>query len=348
MSSVETLQFPNLRNHVSGWDLPGKLHGLHVIDGVFEERRDTSIPGRTIIGLSRVEGAAQTDAVWLIYTEDQVGSQFLRQFAQVASVPIVGFVHKWSERLLTTVLPNLGFLNEFSLQIDNASDQFATVNHTNDHNFSPLDAFSFLVDVKTTARDGVIFMKQNVDNNGYLIKQDGSGRIDVVFRKTSSTAIRVRTDSLTPRLDNGVWRQVLVTKASGSSAASTMTVYVDGVSETLNVIDDTLLSSNLTTTTLDLGFAADNTGLLTFDGNLDEAAIFNVELTASDATEIYNSNNGAIDLKNASANIKDNLVSWWRFGDGSFVAVPNIPDEQSGHTMVTEAGISNMDKDVRP
>ena len=51
-----------------------------------------------------------------------------------------------------------------------------------------------------------------------------------------------------------------------------------------------------------------------FQGNISELAIYNVALNASDAATIYNSRE-AFDHKNWSKT--QNVVGWWRFGDGN-------------------------------
>ena len=51
-----------------------------------------------------------------------------------------------------------------------------------------------------------------------------------------------------------------------------------------------------------------------FEGNISELAIYNVQLTANDAATIYNSRE-AFDHKNWSK--AQNVAGWWRFGDGN-------------------------------
>jgi len=307
---------------------------------ILELRKDTSTTERTIFGYAEV-GTASSAAEWVIFAEDQVGSQFHRQFAEVASVPTLGFVHIWDDR--DSILPAKAFINEFSVQFSGFANSYGIVQHSPDISFANTDAFSLMVWAKTT--NGSQFLMQKTTssggNNGYGIESDSSDRIIFNFRGSGTgDRIRVRTDSFTAA-DDGNWHLYIITKASGSAAASTVKVYVDAVDEPLNILNDTLSGS--TTDTSIFTVAANIGGGTRFDGNIDEVAIFDVELSQTDVTEIFNLFGGVINLRTASASISDNLISWWRMGDESFIAIPDMPDEIGANDMILQSAVTSGD-----
>jgi len=341
------------RVRATGFRAVDERNVLHVLESriLFQERADTSTPGRTIRGLA-LKATAETDAGWFIWVEDQVGTLFHRQYALVSSVQIADFVHKWSE--IDINLPDIQFLNQFSLQTGGSVNQYGLVAHTTDLNFGPSDGFSILIDTKNENGAGIFAHKMDGANNGWRFDQDASGRVLFEFRGSGTgDRIRVRTDSLVAPVNNGAWHQILVTKASGSFAASSVNIFVDNNDEVLNVLTDNLGGASPTDTNTDpMGFAATNSGGTRLAGNCDELTVFNAQLSAANAAEIWNSNIGAIDLENAAAAIADSLVSWWRFGDGSFLPLgfPDIPDEISGHDMTLQAAmvLGDIESEVRP
>jgi len=309
-----------------------------------EYRKDTSVPNRVIEGWSEF-GNAQTAASWAIRATDTVGSQTHCFFLNNN----VKFDNKWSTRV--TDLPALAYLNEFSIQFSGASNQYGTMADAADLDFDKLDDFSISFRWKSSSSGAyAVFQKALVTtgNTGYTLETDTSGRFSFQFRGSGSdNRINVRTDSFTSIFD-GAWHNIIITKASGSSAASSVKIYIDGSEETLNVLDDTLTETTLNTDPL--YFGSNRGGSARFKGNMDSLAIFNIELTSTSVTEIWNSNSGAIDLQTASANIKDNLVAWIRCGDGSFSALPTVPDEQGTNDMTMAAGIlsGDIESEVAP
>ena len=310
-----------------------------------ELRKDTATPGRTIYGWA-VVGTSQTASEWFIYAEDQIGTAFHRQYAEVASVPTADFVHQWSNR--TAILPGPAFMNEFSIEFQGVANSNGTVADSADLDFANTDAFSIGLWHKGTQDPCELYQKTATaaGNNGYWLRIDSSGRYEFSFRGTGTgDRIRVRTDSFTSASD-GSWNFVMVTKASGSAAASTVKIYTGNsdvlTDETLTVLNDTLVGTTTNSSVLALGTNISGSGSR-FNGNMDEFSIHNVELTSSEVTEIYNLNNGTIDLQSGSGQISADLVSWWRMGDGTFTAVPTIPDEEGANDMTLGSAVTSGD-----
>lgn len=313
-----------------------------------EERIDDSISSRTIYGFAEpIEGLTevpQTSAVWKIYAIDVVGTQTHKRYAIKDSEENIGFVHKWSER--ASLFPAVAFENDFSIQLRDTADSWIRVPHSSDIDFANNEAFSYFRWFKTSKTGAQTICQKTstgAGNNGYIFSIDGSGRPEIEIRGAGTgDRIRVRADSPTVDLRDGSWHLLGFTKSTSLAASGTI-IYLDGVAQTPNVRDDSLSGSTNNTEDLYLG-AAFNGGTPRCDGNIDEDALFNAALTALEVAEIYNSNNGVIDLQEGSGQISSNLVGYWRMGDGSFAALPDIPDEQG--TNDGEAGTDVKSGDI--
>ena len=75
------------------------------------------------------------------------------------------------------------------------------------------------------------------------------------------------------------------------------------------------------------------------DGNVDEVAIFDSELSASDVTSIYNSG-----VPNNLNDLSTPPLSWWRCGDGD--TSPTLTDNGSGGNNGTMTNFSTFSTDV--
>lgn len=308
---------------------------------LLQSKVDRSIPGRTITGYA-LPNVLQTEEKWFITFYDVVGSQEAGGFAIKDGIQVAEFVHVWADRL--SILPAKQFLNEFSIQFTSLVNSYMTVPHSADLNFANTAAFSFSIWWKTSdVSNNTFFQKasNNAGNNGYTFDIDNNGRTEFQFRGTGAgDRIRVRTDSFTSGR-NGSWHNAIVTKASGSTAASTVRIYIDGVNQTLNVLNDTLTGSTTNTDILSVG--ANIGGASRVLANVDEFSIWNLQLTETEAAEVYNTNSGVIDLQSGSGQISSGLVSWWRFGDGSFTTFPTIPDDQGTNDGTLQAGVNSGD-----
>jgi hypothetical protein len=245
-------------------------------------------------------------------------------------------------------------MNQYSLQLTGAVNSYLLGPASADYNFANTAGFSIGAWFKTT--NGVLqtlLNKTSGANSGYTLQIDSMGRVDFEFRATGiGDRIRVRTDAIVTPLTNGTWRFVCVTKASGSTAAASVNVYTghNGVltDEVLNVLNDTLVGA--TTSATQIGVGASNAGASRYTGNIDEISIWNAELTLAEVTEVYNVNNGVIDLQAGSGQIAANLAAYWRFGDGSFAALPTIPDEQGANDLTAQAAVvaGDVETEVPP
>ena len=114
-------------------------------------------------------------------------------------------------------------------------------------------------------------------------------------------------------LSTGVWYHVAVTR----SASRGITLYLNGE------VDGTdTRTGSPSTGTKDFNIGSDSTGNY-LNGLIDEVAVFNSVLSASDITSIYNSG-----LPNDISSL--NPVGWWRMGDNDGGTGTTITDQGSG------------------
>ena len=150
----------------------------------------------------------------------------------------------------------------------------------------------------------------------------------------SSSQYRARLQSTF--LNTGQWYHIASTYdgRGGINAQDGIKIYVDGVR-----VDDTSVSVGsyiaMTNTTVPVYIGKLNTSYT--DGNIDEVAIFNSELSQSDITSIYNGGTPN-DISSLSP------LSWWRCGDGD--TSPTLTDNGSGGNDGTMTNFSTFSTDV--
>ena len=159
------------------------------------------------------------------------------------------------------------------------------------------------------------FNADNIHTN-YIATKDASGNREWAFRTVVNqlhffafgTGGGYIGRKYTTNLSGGQWYHAVVTY-DGSKASSGIKLYLDG-----SRVDDAdyasgtyTASANTSTEVRVSSLQVNNTYT---GGKVDELAIFNSELSASDVTAIYNSGVPA-DLSSL------NPVGWWRMGDGT-------------------------------
>jgi len=111
---------------------------------------------------------------------------------------------------------------------------------------------------------------------GFWIFLDDIGRIEFqVIGTTLGLKSDVRTNN---QFDDNNFHHVVITKSTVATASG-MTIYVDGVSQTLTTVDDDLSGSMLNNFAVTIGAA--NSGGIPLTGQIDDVLIFGNELTAS-------------------------------------------------------------------
>ena len=143
----------------------------------------------------------------------------------------------------------------------------------------------------------------------------------------------------TTNLATNTWYHVVCTYdgRGGSTAYNGMTLYINGVAESVTTSGGAYTAMSNTNQNVEIGKHLTNELL----GNIDETAIFNIELSASDVTTIYNGG-----IPNDLCTL--NPLSWWRMGDGD--TFPTLTDNGSGGNDGTMTNMSsgNIVEDVPP
>ena len=176
--------------------------------------------------------------------------------------------------------------------------------------------------------------KYGASNIEYLFATGGDDKIVFNLYDNSASARIGRKYDTTLTSYEGQWIHLVATY-NGNSSTSGLKIYLNG-----SRVDDT-------NSTLGTYVAMENTtqplyiGKLTTtyaNGNVDETAVFNTELSQSDVTSIYGGGNPSSLSSYAS------LVSWWRCGDGD--TSPTLTDNGSGGNNGTMTNFSTFSTDV--
>ena len=206
------------------------------------------------------------------------------------------------------------FVNEYSLNFDGAND-FTWVGAQAELGLT--GSFSLSVWVKADSWP--------VAGSWLISKRDYAGAAQINYQVViygQKVYINTSTGSggsvvSTSTLSTGTWYNIVVTVNPGTEGK----IYINGsLDKTASII-----AVQKADTPLSIGAWADNAGGLygPHDGLLDEVAVFDSLLSASDVTAIYNSG--------VPANLTSlSPVGWWRMGDNNSGTGTTITDQGSG------------------
>lgn len=198
-------------------------------------------------------------------------------------------------------------------------DEYVTMGNV--HSFDNTDTFSLVCWFKTRETDGALISKQDSAGveRGYSLSLTTGGKLRFELVSTAgSDEILIETIG---SFNDYTWHQVVVTYA-GTSLASGVLIYVDGVSQSYTVIEDTL--SATTTNAIDFQLGAIDAISALFAGVIDDPAVYDIELTPANVTTLYNSGDPP-DL--TSVGPTGNLVGYWLMGDGD--TYPTLTDNSA-------------------
>ena len=207
------------------------------------------------------------------------------------------------------------YQNQYSVAFDGTNDYMQTTGFTLGSAYS----FSFWFKLDATPSLSVLGSSENYYTSGYD---------NFIYRITNSTSIQLYSYSGTsseqsisitvPTLSTGTWYNLVLTNTGSGSAQG----YLDGSSvttsgSTTRAFSD--LQGSVGLIVADTFYAVNNP----FNGKLDEVAVFNSSLSASDVTAIYNSGTPG-DISSLSP------LGWWRMGENDSGAGTTITDQGSG------------------
>ena len=234
----------------------------------------------------------------------------------------------------TFSMNHAGF-NRFSLSFDGSNDSLEGSANSS-INFSGNLSVSAWVRQDTLAHGGIVAVGES--------STDGSAFPGMFHVHTSPTKLQfydstgsIQKTALTPTVNE--WVHILVSIQSGVSGGSV--IYINGS------VDQSSFTKTITAATgtvkVFIGRKSYNTNHV--NGFIDEVAIFNSALSATDASNIYNSG-VPIDLGTNGLNL--NPVGWWRMGDNDAGTGTTITDQGSGGNDVSFVNTPTFSSTIPP
>jgi len=176
-----------------------------------------------------------------------------------------------------------------SLNFD-GTDDYVDMGNVSSLNFDKTSSFTLSTWIKTNSTTGFptfLGKLQNSPRTGYGIYLVNSGvgtvgGVGFTITNSSGNAIEVRGSI---NVANNNWHHIVVTY-SGSSAASGVKIYTDGILNTNSTVTDALSSATTSTASFQVG--AFNNGSQPFTGQIDDPRIYNYPLTVTQIKTLYN------------------------------------------------------------
>lgn len=230
------------------------------------------------------------------------------------------------------------FTNEYSLSFDGTND-YVDCGGASDFSFTDglgndsVFSISAWVKLDSTNRMRLISKDTSTSSREYLFGTNNSNKFNMLIG-TGSVNLDIQNNTA---LNSSDWFHVAATY-DGSKSASGLKVYVNADASSLS--DNSLgtyAGMPLTGGSLEIGRFAN--GHSFFNGLVDEVAIFNSELSASDITAIYNSGTPN-DISSLSP------VGWWRMGEDATWDGTNwtIPDASTNSNAGTTANMAEASR----
>lgn len=189
-------------------------------------------------------------------------------------------------------------------------NEYVTMGNAPALGFDWNDAFSYVFWMKTTYV-GTQFPMSKTDGSfvGQFVSVSAVGELSLYVSASSLNRAAVRTNG--GGFNDGEWHHVVMTY-DGSGLSTGITIYVDGaVAPSTGVSNN--LSSMTTLNSASFNISGRTDGVAVFTGSIDDAAVYDKELSAGEVTTIYNSGSPP-DL--TSVGPTANLVGYWLMGDG--------------------------------
>ena len=151
------------------------------------------------------------------------------------------------------------------------------------------------------------------------------GHIGVQLVNYNSTDNKIRVEG-TSVLSDDRWHHVVITY-DGSSTAAGIVAYVDGNSESLTVVNDSLTDTILNSTTPSIG---SRNSVLYYEGAIDDVCIYDRVLSETEVTALYE------EESNSEPDLEAGLVACYPFsGDASDTSTNGYDGTVEGATLIT-------------
>lgn len=218
------------------------------------------------------------------------------------------------------------FSNTKSIELDGIDD-FVLI--SNNANIDFTSAFSYSVWFKTTDTTSAMALTSNATK--FLVQlYSPTTRIRCQIFDGSSSVKNV--DINASGYNDGNWHHIAFT-TDALTTTNGIKVYYDGVLTS----QGTQSNSGIRSTVNNWQIGKHSTSSWFLNGYIDEVALFNSELSATDVTNIYNSG-----VPNDISSLSP--ISWWRCGDGD--TAPTLTDNGSGGNNGTMTNFSTFSTDV--
>ncbi len=194
-------------------------------------------------------------------------------------------------------------------------------------------SISAWIKIGQTTAQGIFTKYGSVSSTREYLFYITGGKLRLLFIDASNGANNFATG--TTNLSINTWYHVCATYdgSGGSTAYNGMTLYINGVAESVTTTGGSYTAMSNTTQVVEIGKYLTNELL----GNIDEVSIFNSELSQSDITSIYNSG-----VPNDISSLSP--LSWWRCGDGDTASI--LSDNGSGGNDGTMTNFTTFSTDV--
>jgi len=206
-----------------------------------------------------------------------------------------------------TLLSSASFSNQYSLDF-NGVDMYAELGNVTSLNGSAVASWSLWVNRDNVTRNEVAISQSGAGTDRqFYLRFVGNNRIDLFL----NNLIMFRDSSLNVTFANNTWYNIVLTyNGANTPNSAKCNLYINGVKET-NTTGYNVSSLNSSSSNFNIGRHQNGASSYNnfFDGNIDEIALFDKELSQSEVTAIYNSGVPG-DLTGHA-----NLTDWWRCGD---------------------------------
>ena len=205
------------------------------------------------------------------------------------------------------------FASTNSFEFDGSTDFISVADNSNLSfgNGTSDSPFSISAWVKVTTNRQTILTKYDGTNAEYWFGKSGNLLFIQVYNNGSTTGRRNRYISLSGY--EGQWIHVVgaYNGQGGNVAENGLRIYLNGTIQTGTTGRvGTYVAMTNTTAPVEIGRIGTNYG----EGHIDELAVFDVLLSSTEVTNIYNSG-VPNDLNNIG--LSRNPVSWWRMGEAA-------------------------------
>jgi len=159
--------------------------------------------------------------------------------------------------------------------------------------FDQTDPFTLSSWVKSpSVGDNQIINNENSSYTGYRLNINGLANIEIGLRSSIFDDIAIETLN---SINTDIWYHIVGTY-DGTSNASGMKIYINGVEESTNILSNTLTSSTLSNQRTLLGIRRISPPPDPLRGNIANVQIYNRTLSATEILQNYNATKGRFGL----------------------------------------------------